>query len=124
MLDRLKDQIGRRQDESDWANPGDLAAFPTVNLPGEAYMECAEHLGERLRRRGFEVRYIRGEGTPGDSERYPRTNVLARFETGRPGPCIHFNGHIDVVTAGLGWTVTRSAARWWTGASMGAAPAT
>ncbi|MCB9945760.1 MAG: acetylornithine deacetylase/succinyl-diaminopimelate desuccinylase family protein [Geminicoccaceae bacterium] len=103
MLDRLKDQIGRRQDELIGLTR-DLVAFPTVNPPGEAYMECAEHLGERLRRRGFEVRYIRGEGTPGDSERYPRTNVLARFETGRPGPCIHFNGHIDVVTAGLGWT--------------------
>ena len=63
MLDRLKDQIGRRQDELIGLTR-DLVAFPTVNPPGEAYMECAEHLGERLRRRGFEVDEA-GDGSEG-----------------------------------------------------------
>ena len=83
----------------------DLIRFPTVNPPGEAYTPCAEFLGERLRARGFEVSYHRAEGEVGDSARYPRTNVLARFNGRAPGPCIHFNGHIDVVTTGLGWSV-------------------
>jgi succinyl-diaminopimelate desuccinylase len=82
----------------------ELVRIPTVNPPGDAYGLCAELVGERLRRRGFEVLYLRGEGAPGDSDRYPRVNVVARRESGRPGPCVHFNGHIDVVEAGHGWT--------------------
>ena len=81
-----------------------LVRVPTVNPPGEVYGACAELVGERLRRRGFDVTYLRAEGTPGDSARRPRINVLARHEGARPGPCVHFNGHIDVVPAGLGWT--------------------
>ncbi|HEY9537572.1 MAG TPA: acetylornithine deacetylase/succinyl-diaminopimelate desuccinylase family protein [Kiloniellaceae bacterium] len=83
----------------------DLIRFPTVNPPGEAYTPCAEYLGARLKARGFEVGYHRAEGETGDSARYPRTNVVARREGGRPGPCVHFNGHIDVVAVGHGWTV-------------------
>jgi succinyl-diaminopimelate desuccinylase len=83
----------------------ELVRFPTVNPPGDAYRPCAEHLGERLKARGFQVEYVRAEGTPGDSDRYPRINVVARWESGRPGPCVHFNSHIDVVEAGAGWTV-------------------
>ena len=83
----------------------ELVAFPTINPPGEAYTPCAEFLGRRLRAAGFDVQYIRGEGAPGDSDRYPRTNVVGRLETGRPGPTIHFNGHLDVVEVGRGWTV-------------------
>ena len=56
----------------------DLIRFPTVNPPGDAYTPCAEFIGERMRRSGFETTLIRGEGAPGDSDRYPRTNVIAR----------------------------------------------
>ncbi|APF37790.1 succinyl-diaminopimelate desuccinylase [Chelatococcus daeguensis] len=82
----------------------DLIRIPTVNPPGENYRDCAEFVGERLRRRGFDIAYVRAEGTPGDSDRYPRWNVIARKEGARPGPCVHFNSHIDVVEAGAGWT--------------------
>jgi len=82
-----------------------LIRIPTLNPPGEAYTDCAEFLGRRLAARGFEVAYVRGEGAPGDSDRYPRTNVLARREGARPGPCVHFNGHTDVVAVGEGWSV-------------------
>ena len=71
----------------------DLIRIPTVNPPGDAYTPCAELLGERLRKAGFDVLYERGVGTPGDSDRHPRTNVVARLEGRRPGPCLHFNGH-------------------------------
>lgn len=83
----------------------DLIRFPTVNPPGDAYTPCAEFIGERMRRSGFDTKLIRGEGAPGDSDRYPRTNVIARREGGKPGPTVHFNSHIDVVEAGEGWTV-------------------
>jgi len=88
----------------------DLIRIPTVNPPGDAYTPCAEFLGRRLQKRGFEVSYIRGEGSPGDSDRFPRTNVIARIEGKRPGPCVHFNGHIDVVAPGHGWTLDPFAA--------------
>ena len=83
----------------------DLIRIPTVNPPGDVYTDCAEFIGRRLAARGFQVEYVRAEGAPGDSDRYPRTNVVARIEGRRPGPCVHFNGHIDVVPAGRGWTV-------------------
>jgi len=83
----------------------ELIRFPTVNPPGEAYRPCAEYLGDRLKGRGFEVAYVRAEGTPGDCEKYPRINVIARKEGEGKGPCLHFNGHLDVVQTGAGWTV-------------------
>jgi succinyl-diaminopimelate desuccinylase len=83
----------------------ELVQFPTVNPPGEAYKPCARHLGNRLSRAGFDVSYIRAEGAIGDSERHPRINVIARYHGRGPGPCVHFNGHIDVVEAGHGWSV-------------------
>ena len=93
----------RRDDVT--ALAADLIRFPTINPPGEAYTPCAEFIGERLRKSGFSVEFVRGEGTPGDSDRYPRTNVIARFDGRTPGPTVHFNSHIDVVEAGEGWTM-------------------
>jgi succinyl-diaminopimelate desuccinylase len=83
----------------------DLVRFPTVNPQGEAYQPCAEFIGGRLRRRGFDVQYVRAVGAPGDETRYPRINVIARRSGGCPGPCVHFNSHIDVVHTGSGWSV-------------------
>jgi succinyl-diaminopimelate desuccinylase len=82
-----------------------LIRFPTVNPPGEAYQPCAEFIGERLGRRGFTIHTVRATGTPGDSDRYPRINVIARREGAVAGPCVHFNSHIDVVQTGSGWTM-------------------
>ncbi len=85
----------------------DLIRIPTVNPPGDAYEACAHFLGERLARCGFEVEYIRADGAPGDSDAYPRTNVVARYQGSAyaGGDCVHFNSHIDVVEAGSGWTL-------------------
>ena len=82
-----------------------LVRIPTVNPPGDAYTTCAEYLGNRLNRSGFQVEYFRAHDTPGDSDRFPRTNVIARREGMRPGRTVHFNSHIDVVEAGSGWTI-------------------
>lgn len=100
MLDRIDDRV-----EDLVALTCDLIRFPTINPPGDVYQPCAEFIGNRLLKRGFEVEYVRAEGAPGDSDAYPRINVIARREGSGPGPCVHFNGHIDVVEVGSGWTV-------------------
>ena len=83
----------------------DLIRFPTINPPGEAYEPCARFIGERLMARGLEVEYVRATGTPGDNDRLPRINVIARWQGATAGPCVHFNSHIDAVKTGAGWTV-------------------
>ncbi|MBS0273144.1 MAG: acetylornithine deacetylase/succinyl-diaminopimelate desuccinylase family protein [Proteobacteria bacterium] len=104
IVDSVLREIEAREDQI-VALTQDLIRFPTVNPPGEAYRPCAEYLGNRLLKRGFQVEYVRAEGTPGDSDKYPRINVVARREGKRKGPCVHFNSHIDVVQTGAGWTV-------------------
>ncbi len=104
LLKRLFDTIEARRGDLT-ALTCDLVRFPTVNPPGEAYEPCARFIGHRLAARGFTVDYVRAHGTPGDSDAHPRVNVIARRDGARPGPCVHFNGHIDVVEAGHGWSV-------------------
>jgi len=83
----------------------DLVRIPTINPPGKDYIKCAELLGNRMAKSGFSLTYERAINSPGDSDRYPRHNVIARIEGQHSGPCIHFNGHLDVVVPGRGWTV-------------------
>ena len=109
MSDSLFQRIEAKRDDL-VALTQDLVRIPTVNPPGDAYTDCAEFLGKRLKTRSFEVAYHRAEGAPGDSDQYPRTNVIGRIEGQRPGPCVHFNGHLDVVQVGQGWTVDPFAA--------------
>jgi succinyl-diaminopimelate desuccinylase len=92
----------------------ELVRIPTVNPPGEHYADFAEHISRVYRSMGYRAQVIEADDHPDHSERFPRVNVLARLEgraahaphAGRPGaPCLHFNGHLDVVPAGEGWTV-------------------
>ncbi len=101
---RLAARLDGKRDEL-IALTQDLIRIPTVNPPGDAYLPCCEYLGNRLAARGFEVEYLRAKGALGDSDRYPRTNVIARKAGSGPGPCVHFNSHIDVVEPGHGWTM-------------------
>ncbi|HMO06920.1 MAG TPA: acetylornithine deacetylase/succinyl-diaminopimelate desuccinylase family protein [Paracoccaceae bacterium] len=82
----------------------DLVRIPTLNPPGARYREICEYLGARLAAQGWDVDYVRAIGSPGDSDAFPRWNMVARAEGTRPGPCVHFNGHHDVVEVGHGWT--------------------
>jgi succinyl-diaminopimelate desuccinylase len=82
-----------------------LVRIPTVNPPGMHYRECAELVGDRLRRFGYAVEYSEAEGHAEHSAAYPRLNVVGRLEGRAPRPCLHFNGHYDVVPVGDGWTV-------------------
>ncbi|WP_416884210.1 acetylornithine deacetylase/succinyl-diaminopimelate desuccinylase family protein [Marivita sp.] len=93
--DRCEDLIALTQE---------LIRIPTLNPPGENYAAICDLLDVRLSRAGFETTWVRAEGAPGDSDRYPRWNLVARHEGARPGPCVHFNSHTDVVEVGHGWT--------------------
>ena len=82
----------------------DLIRIPTVNPPGDRYLEICEYLRARLDDRGFATELIRAEGAAGDSDAHPRWNLVARREGGAPGDTVHFNSHHDVVEVGTGWT--------------------
>jgi succinyl-diaminopimelate desuccinylase len=102
--EQLLEEIGRRRD-SLVALTQDLVRTPTLNPPGDYYREICDYLDRRLRAMGFATELIRAEGAPGDSDRHPRWNIVARREGRVPGECLHFNSHTDVVTVGEGWTV-------------------
>lgn len=82
----------------------DLIRIPTLNPPGENYREICDFLDKRLSKHGFQTQLIRAHGTPGDSEKYPRWNIVARRDGAQTGECVHFNSHTDVVEVGQGWT--------------------
>jgi succinyl-diaminopimelate desuccinylase len=82
----------------------DLIRIPTLNPPGENYGVICDFLNKRLKASGFETQLIRAFDTPGDSERYPRWNIIARRDGTSLGDCVHFNSHTDVVEVGAGWT--------------------
>ena len=100
----LREEIDSRREELVRLTR-DLVRIPTVNPPGNHYRQICEFLERRLSSAGFKCRLIRAEGAPGDSDLHPRWNVLARREGLTSGECVHFNGHIDVVEVGQGWTV-------------------
>ncbi len=102
--DRLQAEIEARRDDLVRLTQ-DLIRIPTLNPPGENYREICDYLDTRLRGAGFTTELIRAMGAPGDSDRYPRWNIVARRSGARAGHCVHFNSHIDVVEAGQGWTV-------------------
>ncbi len=81
-----------------------LVRIPTLNPPGLHYRDICDMLAARLERTGWTVTLIRATGAPGDSDQYPRWNLIARQDSGRAGDCVHFNSHHDVVEVGHGWT--------------------
>ncbi len=82
-----------------------LIQLPTVNPPGDGYLAICELLDARLSKRGFNIERVRATGALGDSDQYPRWNIIARHEGRHSGECVHFNSHTDVVDTGDGWTV-------------------
>ncbi|MDU8943033.1 acetylornithine deacetylase/succinyl-diaminopimelate desuccinylase family protein [Ovoidimarina sediminis] len=104
LADRLTAEITAREGDLIELTQA-LVRVPTLNPPGRHYREICDLIATRLSRSGFTSEFIRAEGAPGDSDAWPRWNVVARREGARPGDCIHFNGHTDVVEVGHGWTV-------------------
>ncbi len=86
-----------------------LIRIPTVNPPGSAYPECSLYIGEHLHSLGYAVEYI--ELTPAEIAELapygadlPRINVIGRLPGSSARPVLHFNGHMDVVPVGPGWS--------------------
>ncbi|MCH7532359.1 MAG: acetylornithine deacetylase/succinyl-diaminopimelate desuccinylase family protein [Gemmatimonadetes bacterium] len=103
-VDRVLAEVERARDELvDFA--AELIRIPTVNPPGENYRECAETIGARLGAWGMEVEYVEAEGRAEHTSAHPRVNVIGRLAGAGARPCLHLNGHFDVVPAGGGWTV-------------------
>ncbi|WP_375568649.1 acetylornithine deacetylase/succinyl-diaminopimelate desuccinylase family protein [Seohaeicola saemankumensis] len=103
LTDRLDEAVTARRDDL-IALTQDLIRIPTLNPPGENYLEICEYLDRRLAAQGFRTELVRAHGAPGDSDKHPRWNIVARREGAYPGECVHFNSHIDVVEVGRGWT--------------------
>ncbi|WP_347832339.1 acetylornithine deacetylase/succinyl-diaminopimelate desuccinylase family protein [uncultured Planktomarina sp.] len=102
-LQPLLSEIASRRDDLILLTQ-DLIRIPTLNPPGENYRDICEFLERRLTKHGFSTEMVRAYGTPGDSDKYPRWNLVARREGAGSGECVHFNSHIDVVEVGSGWT--------------------
>ncbi len=82
----------------------DLIRIPTLNPPGRHYRDICDYLQARMAPQGWLCELVRAHGTPGDCEEFPRWNLIARHRGARPGDCVHFNSHHDVVEVGHGWT--------------------
>lgn len=82
----------------------DLIRIPTLNPPGRNYRAICDYLAARLLAQGWAVELVRATGAPGDSDAFPRWNMVARLDSGRTGDTVHFNSHHDVVEVGHGWT--------------------
>ena len=95
----------------------ELIRMDTTVPPGRNYQECAEFIGEKLKKFGYDIEYIMVPEDymkeyilatrTGDDDQaiLPRVNVMARMEGSSGRPVKHFSGHFDVVPAGEGWTV-------------------
>lgn len=75
-----------------------LIRIPSENPPGDE-KRVADFLADRLKRLAMEVH------VEDVDEHVGRPNVLAIWGTGVDGPTLLFNGHLDVVPAGQGWSV-------------------
>ncbi len=87
-----------------------LVRIPTINPPGENYADCSTLIGDKLKQFGYDIQYVEAEGLPECTREYPRLNVIGRMQGAQPRPTLHFNGHLDVVPPGDGWTVDPFAA--------------
>lgn len=83
----------------------ELIRIPTINPPGLDYAAACDLIERHLAPYGFQIERIRAIGALGDSDKYPRWNIIARHEGRTPGECVHFNSHTDVVACGEGWSV-------------------
>lgn len=83
----------------------ELIRIPTINPPGLDYAAACDLIERHLAPFGFDIKRVRAVGALGDSDKYPRWNIIARHEGKHTGECVHFNSHTDVVACGEGWSV-------------------
>ena len=88
----------------------DLIRIPTVNPPGTDYERCAKIIGDRMSALGYEVEYVEALDRPEHTDEHPRVNVVGTLRSDDTGPCIHLNGHFDVVPAESNLPLRRASA--------------
>jgi succinyl-diaminopimelate desuccinylase len=104
VIERVLAEVERAREEMvDFAAA--LVRIPTVNPPGEGYLECAQLIGGRLHEQGLAVQYLTAEGRPEHTADHPRVNVIGTREGRGRGRTVHLNGHFDVVPAGEAWSI-------------------
>ncbi len=113
MLSSQETKVFTRVDELademiEWLR--ELVRIPTVNPPGENYVDCAHFIGDKLKDFGYEVSFIEATGRDECSADHPRVNVIGHLHGSSFHPTLHFNGHTDVVPPGAGWTLDPFAA--------------
>lgn len=84
-----------------------LVRVPTVNPPGENYLECVQIFEDKLKSIGLKTKVVRVpdrlvKETLPDCAGYPRYNLLGRLDVGAK-KTLHFNGHYDVVPTSGKW---------------------
>jgi succinyl-diaminopimelate desuccinylase len=103
-IDRIVNEVDRALDEIvDFTSR--LVRVPTVNPPGAEYEACAHLIADELRRHGAATELLAATGRAEHTDRYPRINVVGHHAGSASRPCVHLNGHFDVVPAGEGWTM-------------------
>ena len=102
----------------------DLVRIPTLNPPGRNYREICDYLAARLLAQGFTVEFVRAEGAPGDSDAFPRWNIVARIEGGIPATACISTAITTWSRSATAGRAIRSGVNWTTTASLGAARAT
>src|SRR5215471_5716417 len=103
-----EEKVAARVDELasemiDWLRA--FVRIPTVNPPGENYKDCAHFVSDKLTEFGYDVSFVEVSDRPECSLKHPRINVVGRLPGSHFHPTLHFNGHIDVVPPGAGWTL-------------------
>jgi len=105
--DVLKQVESMREEIVDFTK--ELVKIPTINPPGEKYVECAALIAKKLQTIGFDTRLVEVpseelEELAPQGKGLPRVNVISLLKGAAQRPTLHFNGHFDVVPPGTGWT--------------------
>jgi len=87
----------------------DLVRIPTINPPGTHYREIVGLLEERCQALGMKTRVVHvpedeARSVVADADRYPRMNLVARWDVGAE-KTVHFNAHYDVVPVSGKWRI-------------------
>lgn len=108
MLTSAETRVVERVDEIademiEWLRA--FVRIPTINPPGENYHDAGQFVGDKLKQFGYEVSFIEATGRLECTPEHPRVNVIGHLYGASFHPTLHFNGHIDVVPPGSGWTL-------------------
>lgn len=85
----------------------ELVRIPTVNPPGENYVEIVALLEAKCQALGMKTKVVkvtkrRAEQVISNASSHPRLNLIARWDVGAK-KTVHFNAHYDVVPVSGEW---------------------